>query len=64
MADLTAIVGRATTKRDDVTPDFVFDGTLYRAPLMLHPVNWNVHMTAHAKDGTEFIQRVILHVKE
>ena len=64
VADLTAIVGRATTKRDDVTPDFVFDGTLYRAPLMLHPGNWNVHMTAHAKDGTEFIQRVILHVKE
>lgn len=61
--DLHAIVGRATQNADDVEPVFAFNGTTYEAPLDLGPGNWNIRMTALAEDGTEFIQRVILHVK-
>ncbi|WP_375175772.1 FixH family protein [Pseudooceanicola sp.] len=60
---LQAIVGRATQKADDVEPVFAFNGTTYEAPVELGPGNWNIRMTAIAEDGTEFIQRVILHVK-
>jgi len=61
--DLHAIVGRATQIADDVEPVFAFNGKTYEAPLDLGPGNWNIRMTAIAEDGTEFIQRVILHVK-
>jgi nitrogen fixation protein FixH len=60
---LHAIVGRATQIRDDVEPVFAFNGTHYEAPMDLGPGNWNIRMTAIAEDGTEFIQRVVLHVK-
>lgn len=60
--DLHAIVGRATQIADDVEPVFAFNGTTYEAPLDLGPGNWNIRMTALAADGTEFVQRVILHV--
>mgnify|MGYP000568759454 FL=1 len=60
--DLHAVVGRATRNSEDVEPVFAFNGTLYEAPLDLGPGNWNIRMTAVAEDGTEFIQRVILHV--
>jgi nitrogen fixation protein FixH len=62
VAKLTATVGRATHVRDDVTPDFVFDGSAYVAPLDLADGNWNIRMVARARDGTEFVQRVVLHV--
>ena len=61
--DLHAVVGRATQVADDVEPVFAFNGTTYEAPLDLGAGNWNIRMTAIAQDGTEFIQRVILHVK-
>lgn len=61
--DLHAIVGRATQIRDDVEPVFAFNGDRYVAPLDLGAGNWNIRMTAIAEDGTEFRQRVILHVK-
>ncbi|MGI3169332.1 FixH family protein [Pseudooceanicola sp. C21-150M6] len=61
--DLHAVVGRATQIADDVEPVFAFNGERYEAPLDLGPGNWNIRMTAIAEDGTEFIQRVILHVK-
>ncbi|WP_136636495.1 FixH family protein [Pseudooceanicola onchidii] len=60
--DLHAVVGRATQIADDVEPVFAFNGTTYEAPLDLGPGNWNIRMTARAQDGTDFIQRVILHV--
>ncbi|SEQ02885.1 FixH family protein [Thalassovita taeanensis] len=60
---LHAIVGRATQIADDVEPDFAFDGAAYTAPLELAGGNWNIRMTALADNGTEFTQRVILHVK-
>ena len=60
---LTAILGRATHIKDDQTPDFQFNGQAYVAPAQLGAGNWNIRMVARAKNGTEFTQRVILHVK-
>ena len=61
--NLDATLGRATHVKDDVQPDFVFDGQRYVAPIDLGDGNWNIRMTAEADDGTQFSQRVILHVK-
>lgn len=61
--DLNVTVGRATHVKDDLKPAFTFDGTVYVAPIDLAGGNWNVRMIARAHDGTEFAQRVILHVK-
>ena len=60
VATLDAVLGRATSVRDDVTPDFIFDGSAYAAPLDLGAGNWNIRMLATAVDGTEFRQRVVL----
>jgi len=62
VAALSATLGRATHVKDDQTPDFRFDGKAYVAPAELSPGNWNIRMKARADDGTEFEQRVILHV--
>lgn len=64
VGELSAVVGRATHVGDDVEPEFRFDGTAYVAPIKLDAGNWNIRMVALAADGTEFIQRVILHVRE
>ncbi|QDI76844.1 MULTISPECIES: FixH family protein [Leisingera] len=63
VAKLTATLGRATHVQDDQQPEFAFDGQAYVAPADLGPGNWNIRMVARAKNGTEFTQRVILHVK-
>ena len=63
VASLQAIVGRATHVRDDVAPEFMFDGSAYVTPLDLERGNWNIRMRAWADDGTEFSQRVVLHVE-
>lgn len=63
VASLDATLGRATHVKDDVTPAFQFDGSAYVVPIELAKGNWNIRMLAVAKDGTEFRQRVVLHVK-
>jgi len=63
VAKLEATVGRATHVKDDVSPEFAFDGTAYVARAELADGNWNIRMAATAIDGTKFRQRVILHVK-
>jgi nitrogen fixation protein FixH len=63
VGNLQAILGRATEIKDDVEPAFEFNGTAYVAPVDLGAGNWNIRMVALAQDGTEFTQRVILHVK-
>ncbi|MEX0349391.1 MAG: FixH family protein [Paracoccaceae bacterium] len=63
VADLSAVLGRATHVKEDITPDFAFDGTAYVAKAELGKGNWNIRMVAKASDGTEFSQRVILRVK-
>ena len=64
VAELKAVIGRATHVKDDVEPDFVFNGQEYVAPARLGAGNWNVRMQAKAQDGSEFTQRVILHVRD
>lgn len=63
VAELEATVGRATHVRDDIAPDFVFDGQDYVADATLGPGNWNIRLRARAQNGTEFTQRVVLHVR-
>lgn len=60
---LSATLGRATHVKDDQKPDFQFNGQAYVAPADLGPGNWNIRMVARAKNGIEFTQRVILHVR-
>jgi nitrogen fixation protein FixH len=60
---LEAIVGRATHVKDDLTPEFLFDGRTYVARAELGEGNWNIRMKAVAFDGTPFEQRVILRVE-
>lgn len=64
LAQLDATLGRATHVRDDIQPEFVFDGSAYVAPIKLGKGNWNIRMVARAANGTEFTQRVILHVRK
>lgn len=61
--ELNAILGRPTQVKDDRTPDFKFNGTAYVAPMVLADGNWDIRMVAVAKDGTEFRQRVKMHVQ-
>lgn len=60
---LEAIVGRATHVKDDLTPEFLFDGRTYVARAEMGEGNWNIRMKAVAFDGTPFEQRVILRVE-
>ncbi len=64
LAQLDATLGRATHVWDDIQPEFVFDGSAYVAPVELGKGNWNIRMVARAANGTEFTQRVILHVRK
>lgn len=61
--ELHAVVGRATSIAEDVEPTFAFNGQAHVADIDLADGNWNIRMRAIAQDGTEFTQRVILHVK-
>ncbi|MEX0282252.1 MAG: FixH family protein [Arenibacterium sp.] len=63
VSTLEAVLGRATHVRDDLNPSFVFDGSAYTATADLTPGNWNIRLKARASNGTEFNQRVVLHVK-
>lgn len=57
-----ATFGRATSVRDDQTPDFAFDGRVFRAPVTAGAGNWNLRLAARAADGTSFRQRIIVPV--
>lgn len=60
---LQATLGRATHVQDDMTPDFVWHNAAYEAPATLAPGNWNLRLRAEAPNGTQFRQRIILHVR-
>ncbi|MCP4822155.1 MAG: FixH family protein [Shimia sp.] len=64
VSHLDAVLGRATHVKDDVQPDFQFDGTAYVAREELQPGNWNIRMKATALDGSQFEQRVVLRVQK
>ncbi|MEJ6479472.1 MAG: FixH family protein [Octadecabacter sp.] len=63
VADVTGTFGRATSVRDDQIPAFVFDGAVYRAPVVTAAGNWNLRFEAIAADGTIFRQRVVVLVE-
>jgi nitrogen fixation protein FixH len=55
-------IGRATSTRDDKRPNLVYYNGTFSAPLDLGPGYWTIRLDAHAEDGTEFRQRLQLHV--
>ncbi|MCA8881949.1 MAG: FixH family protein [Rhodobacteraceae bacterium] len=59
---IEALVGWATSTRDDFAPDFRREGSTFRAPVDLVAGNWDVFLKAWAPDGTLFQQRLALHV--
>lgn len=63
VAHLDAVLGAATHVRNDQTPDFRFTDGAYRAPVEIGPGNWNIRMHAVSAEGTEFRQRVVLHLR-
>lgn len=63
VAHLDATLGAATHVRDDQVPEFVFVDGVFQAPVTVRPGNWNIRLFATAADGTEFRQRVVLHVR-
>lgn len=63
LAELSATFGRATSVRDDQSPTFRFEDGVYKASVENAPGNWNLRMVAKAENGTEFRQRVIVHIR-
>jgi len=63
VAHMDAVLGAATHVRADQVPEFEFIDGAYRAPLELGTGNWNIRLHAVAANGTEFRQRVVLHVR-
>lgn len=61
--DLSVLVGRTTSSRDDKRPDFVREAGVFSTPLALGPGKWMLHVKARATDGTAFQQRIDLFVK-
>ena len=59
-ASLSGIFGRPTSTQADQVPAFVFDGTIYRAPVVTAAGNWNLRLEAVAANGTRFHQRIIV----
>ena len=64
VATLTALLGRPTHTRDDQTVQFQGAAGSYAAAVTAHPGVWLLHLTATAADGTEFRQRLNLHLPE
>ncbi|WP_158966776.1 FixH family protein [Chachezhania sediminis] len=64
VGSLEAIIGMATHSREDITPEFNFDGRAYVANVDLGPGNWDIHMTATAKDGTLYTKRISLPLRD
>jgi nitrogen fixation protein FixH len=58
LASLEATLGRPTTEREDIHPDFRFDGEAYVAEIDADYGNWDLRFVATAADGTEFAQRL------
>lgn len=59
---IEALVGWATSTRDDFAPQFQRSGSQFTASADLVPGNWDVYLKAWAPDGTLFQQRLALHV--
>lgn len=63
-ADVTrATLGRATTTRQDITPDFTWNGSALVAPAPMRDGYWNLRLELVAPDGTVFRRRFPLTAK-
>lgn len=62
-AQITGIFGRPTMARDDMTPDFLFDGTRHVAAMPVDAGGWVLRLEAVADDGTLFRQRMNVEVR-
>lgn len=63
--DIGGALGRPTSIKEDITPEFTFDGTQYVATTGVLPSgNWNFRMIATAPDGTLFKQRVVFYIRD
>lgn len=63
LASLESTFGRATSVKDDQTPEFEFVNGDYVAPVTVSRGNWNLRVKATAPDGTLFQQRIVIWVK-
>ncbi len=65
VASLNAVLGRATSTVDDLTPAFTRTApATFEADVPLTRGQWVLHIAALAKDGTPFRQRVSVSVRE
>lgn len=62
VTEMVALVGWATSTKDDVTPEFTRNGATYATPLELRDGNWNIRLKAVAANGVEFRQRIPLFI--
>lgn len=63
-ASLAATLGRAINTREDMTPEFTFDGRAHVAAADVAPGYWNLRLLATTADGTSFRQRIEIRVKD
>lgn len=49
VGSIEVLIGRPTSARDDVTPEFAYVGGVYRAPVDLGPGLWMLRL--YARDG-------------
>lgn len=62
VGQIDATVGRPTEAKDDITPEFVFDGKAYTAPAALGAGKWILRLKTQSLDGVPFEQRLDVHV--
>lgn len=62
VAEMSALVGWATSTKDDFTPTFTYAKGVFSTPAQMARGNWNLRVDALSADGTKFHQRVVLHV--
>ncbi len=60
---IKATLGRATHVADDMTPDFIWNGTALIADAPVQAGYWTLWLELEAKDGTPFRRRIPLTVK-
>lgn len=60
VASISGILGRPTTEREDMSPEFSYRDGAFVAPVDVDYGNWDLRLTAIAPDGTEFNQRIEL----
>ncbi|MGC9417709.1 MAG: FixH family protein [Rhodovulum sp.] len=61
--EMAVTIGRATSQRDDRTPELLYYNGEFTAPVELGPGYWTIRLEARAEDGTRFRQRMELFVR-